>query len=290
MSSFEPETTPDMPSSPVATKQSDLNAFPVTPSPTKDSGSKHSFIDNEPPSNAFKTSCTTPPTKVTDDPFIDDRKPSATLLVRIGDTKTHDKTLIPVTTKMIHSAVSENDYFFLKDGRQLHLVKVVGAILHFHEFRDTFNMEIEDGTGRMRVVLPIPSCPECSGALQLRRQCTINSYVRVIGMVVDDFNMRTIIASDVRPVKSGNEITYHLLEVAYSFDKVMKKQLEEKFDAELLAVDLNQIVFDYQSAIKKKRKAEHAINFDDDEGDDLNAIDLNSFITGHMNDIANEKL
>ena len=290
MSSFEPEKTPDMPSSPVATKQSDLNAFPVTPSPTKDSGNKHSFIDNEPPSNAFKTSCTSPPTKVTDDPFIDDRKPSATLLVRMKDTKTHDKTLIPVTTKMIHSAVSENDYFFLKDGRQLHLVKVVGAILHFHEFRDTFNMEIEDGTGRMRVVLPCPLCTECSGAVELRRKCTINSYVRVIGMVADDFNIRTIIASDVRPVSSGNEITYHMLEVAYSYDKVMKKQMEEKFDAELMAVDLNQIVRDYQSTIKKKRKAERAIDFDDDDDDDLKAIDLNSFITGHMNDIANEKL
>ena len=66
--------------------------------------------------------------------------------------------------------------------------------------------------------------------------------------------------------------------------------MEEKFDAELMAVDLNQIVCDYQSAIKKKWKAEHAINFDDNEGDDLNAIDLNSFITGHINDIANEKL
>jgi hypothetical protein len=151
-------------------------------------------------------------------------------------------------------------------------------------------MEIEDGTGRMRVVLPCPKCTECSGAVELRRKCTINSYVRVIGMVADDFNIRTIIASDVRPVSSGNEITYHLLEVAYSADKVMKKQMEEKFDAELMAVDLNQIVCDYQSAIKKKRKAEHAINFDDDEEDDLNGIDLDSFITGHMNDIANEKL
>ena len=109
-------------------------------------------------------------------------------------------------------------------------------------------------------------------------------------MVADDFNIRTIIASDVWPVSSGNEITYHLLEVVYSFDKVMKKQMEEKFDAELIAVDLNQIVYDYQSAIKKKRKAEHDINFDDDEGDDLDAIDLDSFISGHMNDIANEKL
>ena len=146
MSSFEPEKTPDMPSSPVATRQSDLNAFPVTPSPTKNSGSKHSFINNEPPSNAIKTSCTTPPTKVTDDPFIDDRKPSATLLVRIGDTKTQNKTLIPVTTKMIHSAVSEYT-IFLKDGRPLHLVKVVGALLHYHKIRDDFIMEIEYGTG-----------------------------------------------------------------------------------------------------------------------------------------------
>jgi hypothetical protein len=46
----------------------------------------------------------------------------------------------------------------------------------------------------------------------------------------------------------------------------------------------------YQSTIKRKQKAEHAINFDDDEGDDLYAIDLDSFIAGHMNDIANENL
>ena len=86
-------------------------------------------------------------------------------------------------------------------------MKVVGALLHFHTFRDNFIMEIEDGTGRMRVVLPHPQCLECSGAEELRRKCTINSYFCVIGMVADDFNIRTIIASDVRPVSSGNEIT-----------------------------------------------------------------------------------
>jgi hypothetical protein len=112
MSSSEPEKTPDLPSLPIARKQSESNALPVTPSPTKDCGSKRPSIDNEPFSHDWKTSCTTPPTKVMDDPFIDDREPSATLLVRIGDTKTHDKTLIPVTTKMIHSAVSENNHFF----------------------------------------------------------------------------------------------------------------------------------------------------------------------------------
>ena len=67
-------------------------------------------------------------------------------------------------------------------------------------------MEIEDGTGKMRVVLPRPQCLECSGAVELRRECNIKRYVRVIGMMADDFNIQTIIASDVRPVSSGNKI------------------------------------------------------------------------------------
>ncbi len=70
----------------------------------------------------------------------------------------------------------------------------------------------------------------------------------------------------------------------------MKKQMEEKFDAELMAVDLNQIIREYQSTINKKQKAERAVDFDDDDNDDLNAIDLDLFITGHMKDIANQKL
>jgi hypothetical protein len=40
-------------------------------------------------------------------------------------------TLIPVTAKMIHSAVSTFDRFQLTDGRLLHLVKLVGAVSTF---------------------------------------------------------------------------------------------------------------------------------------------------------------
>ena len=140
------------------------------------------------------------------------------------------------------------------------------------------------------MVLPRPQCLECSGAVELHRKCTINSYVGVIGMVADDFNIRTIIASDVWPVSSGNEITYHMLEVACSADKVMKKQMEGKLDAELMAVDLDQIICEYQSTIDKKQTAIPAIDFDDNDNDDLNAIDLDSLITGHMKDIANKKI
>ena len=106
MSLSEPEKMPDLPLLPATRKQSDSYALPVTPSPTNDCGSKRSSLDNEPLSHDWKTLRMTPPRKVTNDPFIDDRKPSGTLLVRIGDTKTHDKMLKPVTTKMIHSAVN----------------------------------------------------------------------------------------------------------------------------------------------------------------------------------------
>jgi hypothetical protein len=111
MSSSKPKKMPDMPLLPVARKQWESNALPVTPSPSKDCGSKRPSVDNEPPCHDWKTSRMTPPTKVTDDPFIDDRK-SPSKSIRLGDTKTYDKTLIPVTTKMIHSAVSESNHFF----------------------------------------------------------------------------------------------------------------------------------------------------------------------------------
>ena len=142
----EPKKTPDVPSSPIARKHSDSNVFPVTPPPTKDCGSKRLSVDNEPSFNNRKTSHPTHPTKVLDDPFIDNRKPPSKS-VPIGGKTAQNKTLIPVTTTMINSAVSECDQFVLKDGHQLYLVKVIGAIVHYHEYWNNFIIEIEDGTG-----------------------------------------------------------------------------------------------------------------------------------------------
>jgi len=94
----------------------------------------------------------TPPTKVTDDPFIgDDRKPPSKS-VPLRDKKINEQTLIPVTMKMINSAVSEDNQFVLKDGRPLHLVKDVGAVVHYHEYWNNDVIGIEDGTGKIRVV------------------------------------------------------------------------------------------------------------------------------------------
>ena len=150
-------------------------------------------------------------------------------------------TLIPVTAKMIHSAVSTFDRFQLKDGRLLHLVKLVGAVTFYHEYTDNITIDVEDGTGTMRAVLKRNQM-ECSMALSLCRNCRGNGYIRVIGTVQDVFGIQEIIALDVCPVLSGNELTYHLLEVAYSFDKVIHDTQDDKLDDKLKAVDLEKIV------------------------------------------------
>jgi hypothetical protein len=50
---------------------------------------------------------------------------------------------------MLKSAVNKWNKFVLKDGCQLHLVKIVGAIVFCHEYWNNFTMEIVDGTGRI---------------------------------------------------------------------------------------------------------------------------------------------
>ncbi len=50
-------------------------------------------------------------------------------------------------------------------------------------------------------------------------KCNSNHYIRVIGEVKDYYGVHKIIAFDVRSVSSGNEVTHHFLEVAYSFEK-----------------------------------------------------------------------
>jgi hypothetical protein len=58
-------------------------------------------------------------------PFINKRKPSSTMVER-GFLNNGDHTVIPVTARMIHSAVWNFEWFILKDGQPLHMVKLVG--------------------------------------------------------------------------------------------------------------------------------------------------------------------
>ncbi len=89
---------------------------------------------------------------VNDKPFINKRKPSSTTAVK-GVLNNGEHTLIPVTSKMIHSAVWDSERFVLKDGRPLHMVKLVGAVRNFHVNIKHVQIDVEDGTGLVRVIL-----------------------------------------------------------------------------------------------------------------------------------------
>ncbi len=65
-------------------------------------------------------------------------------------------------------------------------------------------------------------------------ECNSTRYIHVIGEVEDYYGVREIIAFDVRPVSSGNEVTHHFLEVAYSFEKTLKYAEDEMMRAILL--------------------------------------------------------
>jgi hypothetical protein len=54
---------------------------------------------------------------------------------------------------MIHSAVWDLERFILKDGRPLHMVKLVGAIRNFRGDKKHVQIDVKDGTGLVRVIL-----------------------------------------------------------------------------------------------------------------------------------------
>ena len=169
---------------------------------------------------------------VDDKPFIDERKPSS-MTVERGVLNNGEHTLIPVTARMIHSAVWDSKRFVLKDGRPLHMVKLVGAVRNFCEKLKHIQIDVEDGTGLMRVILWKKE-KKCTAQRQMIYKCNSTRYIRVIGEVEDYYGVHEIIAFDVRPVSSGNEVTHHLLEVAYSFDKALEYAEDEMMRAILL--------------------------------------------------------
>ncbi len=109
-----------------------LAASFITPSPKKNDGDGDQFVH--------------------DKPFIDERKPSS-MTVAKGNFNNSEHMLIPVMAKMIHSAVWECKRLVLKDGRPLHMVKFVGAIRNFSVNTKYVQIDVEDGTGLVQVIL-----------------------------------------------------------------------------------------------------------------------------------------
>ncbi len=89
---------------------------------------------------------------INDELYIDERKPLSTSAVK-DVLNNGEHTLIPVTAKMIYSAVWNGEQFVLKDGQPLHMVKLVGAVMNFRVNVKHLQIDLEDGTGLVRVIL-----------------------------------------------------------------------------------------------------------------------------------------
>ncbi len=189
------------PSSPIGRTQSGLAASIDTPSPKKMDGNGDQAVNEEPFIDERKPSSKTavigvlsngPSPKKTDGNgdrviddklFINERKPSSMLAVK-GVLNNGEHTLIPVTAKMIYSAVWNGERFILKDGRPLHMVKLVGAVRNFRVNVKHVQINLKDGTGLVQVIL-WQKQKECMTQHLLIDKCNGNCYIRVIGEVED---------------------------------------------------------------------------------------------------------
>ncbi len=115
---------------------------------------------------------------VNDELFVDKRKPLSMTAVK-GYLHNGEHTLIPVTVKMIHSAVRDCKQFVLKDGRPLHMVKLVGAVRNFSAHDKHVQIDLEDGTGLLRIFFWRKQ-KECMAQRHLIDECNGNRYIRVI--------------------------------------------------------------------------------------------------------------
>ncbi len=194
MSSPEEQLSYKEPLSAVGTTQPGLAALLVTPSPQKNDGNGNQFVY--------------------DKRFIDERKPSSTtvakgvsnngehtlipssMTVAKGVLNNSENTLIPVMAKMIHSAVWDLERFVLKDRQPFHMVKLVGAVRNFCGKIKHIHIDVEDGTGLVRVIL-WRNKRECMAQCCLIDECNSNHYIRVIGEVKYYYGVHEIIAFNV---------------------------------------------------------------------------------------------
>jgi hypothetical protein len=201
------------PSSPIGRMQSGLTVFFVTPSPKKTEAKADRAVDDEPYINERKPSSTTAakgdsnngtsPKKtdgnanrvVNDEPFVDERKPWSMMAVK-GNLHNGEHTLIPVTVKMVHSAVRDCEWFVLKDGQPLHTVKLVGAVRNFCVHDKHVQINLEDGTGLVRVFFWRKQ-KECTAQRHLIDKCNSSCYIRVIREVTDYYGVHEIIAFNI---------------------------------------------------------------------------------------------
>ncbi|KAL7531603.1 hypothetical protein ACHAWF_003839 [Thalassiosira exigua] len=116
----------------------------------------------------------------------------------------------------------------LKDGRPLRTVTLVAAVRSCEvSSNDEFVIDVEDGTGSMQAEVRFNEGGQSAQERMLSEVCKEQTYVRIIGQLEDFGGQRRILATDVRSLSSGNELTDHFLDVKQSYDKHQETQRQD---------------------------------------------------------------
>jgi hypothetical protein len=134
-----------------------------------------------------------------------------------------EQTLIPVTIQMAMRAQPDasggDGSLLLPDGRSVSMVKIIGAVRSFNEQSTHVVYQLEDGTGLMDIKQWVDD-NDCTAVLEIRKETLKdNIYLKAIGQIKDYDGKKILVANMVRPLTTGNELTHHFLEVAYSSEK-----------------------------------------------------------------------
>jgi replication factor A2 len=100
----------------------------------------------------------------------------------------------------------------------------VGKILNVKEDNVTFNMLLDDGTGRITVKIFISNDDTDDFEKQKRAELREGIYVRVFGHVSHYNNERQINCFSARPLTDHNEVTYHLSQVIFQHLHLLKEE------------------------------------------------------------------
>lgn len=136
-----------------------------------------------------------------------------------------EQTLIPVTARMILQAQSNSENSLaLPDGRELHHVKLIGAVRGYEDASTNVTFSIEDGTGLVDVKQWL-DVNDCAAVTEMRKECEQEHlYVKIIGQVKDYDGRKTLVAHTVRRLSTSNELTHHMLEVVYAAETYQRKE------------------------------------------------------------------
>jgi len=139
-----------------------------------------------------------------------------------------EQTVIPVTIRMINrsrpDSAGGDGSLTLEDGRRAAMVKLVAAARSVEDHSTNIVYNMEDGTGLIDVK-QWHDDNECTALQEIRQETSREHvYVKVIGQIKDYEGNKILIASSVRPLSTGNELTHHMLDVVYSSERYKRME------------------------------------------------------------------